>query len=79
MRRLTNSQRSLLRQLSEGRLPDAQVRYATTSWWFGDVSVTRDMNTLRKMGLIRCWRDGARNQHMAVTDEGAQVARGGAA
>ena len=70
---ITHAQRALLRQISEGRRPTAQVRLASTSWWNGDVSVTRDMNALRKTKLIRMWRDAARNQHMEITDAGLAV------
>lgn len=76
MAALNHAQKTLLRQLSEGRMPQTQVRLASTSWWYGEVSVTRQINQLRKKGLIRCWRDAARNQRMEITDEGyAEIAR----
>lgn len=70
MKALPHHLATLLRQISEGRKPVAQVRLANTSWWFGDISVTREMNQLRKLRLIRMWRDAARNQHMEITDAG---------
>lgn len=73
MKTPTPAQKMLLRQIAQGRGPTAQVRLASTSWWNGDVSVTRDMNALRKAKLIRMWRDAGRNQHMALTDEGWHV------
>lgn len=70
---LTHAQRTLLRQLSQGRSPSADLRNGVTSWRFGDVSVTREMNQLRKRGLVRCWSDGERAQHLEITDEGYAV------
>jgi DNA-binding MarR family transcriptional regulator len=76
MAALNHAQKTLLRQLSEGRVPQTEVRLASTSWWYGEISVTRQMNQLRKKGFIRCWRDTARNQRMEITDEGyAEIAR----
>lgn len=73
MGHLTNSQMSLLRQLKQGRMPEREVRYASTSWWFGSVSVTREMNVLKKRGLVYTWRDAARGEHVEITPSGYEM------
>lgn len=75
MATLPNRQLMPLRQIAQGRGPPAQVRLASTSWWHGDVSVTRDMNALRRAKMIRMWRDAARNQQKSATLAGISYVR----
>lgn len=73
MKALPHHLATLLRQISEGRKPTAKVKLASTSWWFGDLSVTREINSLRKLRLLRMWRDASRNQYVEITGEGRKV------
>lgn len=67
-------QKQLLRWIAEGRRPTAEVKSASTLWRMGDISVTRDINRLRGLGLIRMWRGAdMHDQRMEITDAGREM------